>query len=131
MKKVFAWLYLIAALALTVAMLYEAYLHAAAPVIVQNADSTFTVTFDKGATFACTTFYEETPTEHDPVNFPDGHYAPKKCYFLDAKEDTDFTVDWEYIQPANDDWTVSAILTYLDSDEKAHEIETNKLRVHR
>jgi hypothetical protein len=101
------------------------------PTITKTGES-FKVTFEKGAVASCTYFYEKSVTEPkgDP-NFPDGHYKPAKCFFLDPA-DTSYDVDWEFIKAANDDWTVWAEVQYPTPDGKdTTTVVTNKVEVHR
>jgi hypothetical protein len=131
MRKFFAWTYLIAAIILTLWVFHFVALHGSAPTITLKDVEQITVTYDEGAVWACTNFYEARVTEKigDP-NFPDGHYKPMHCYELSPKS-TGYNDDWEYILKYDDDWTVWSDITYLDVKGNPHAVSTQKVKVHR
>jgi|SRR5579862_2062015 len=131
MKKAAAYAYLAFAIVLMLLWFLVGWGHASAPTIVIKDVEAITVTFDPGAVMACTVFYEASVTEKpgDP-NFPDGHYKPEHCFFLEPK-DTGYTDDWNFINKYNDDWTVWAEVQYPDGTGGSNVVSSNKVKVHR
>lgn len=111
---------------------------AASPTIKEGRPGFFTITFDKGAVWACTVFRMVEPTEKDLEQWPDGHYAPRSCGDL-SKDMTSYVEEFSpYIfdprtgQPYNVDWDVYAEIGYPvpDSNTVSY-VETNRVRTHR
>ena len=101
---------------------------AAAPTLAQTGPEEFTATFDAGAVVSCIVFRMTVPTEEPNENFPDGHYAPRKCWILDPT-DTTMTEDWTYIPPYDVDWEVYASIQYPQGGDYTF-VESNRVAVH-
>lgn len=120
------WAALVTALAIGLA----APAHSASPRIAVSKDGeSLIVSFDKGATWACTVYRMTEPTEPKSDTFPDGHYAPRHCWGLDTSM-TNYTDDWDFIKAYDSDWDVYAEVGYPKDDTMVY-ISTNILRVHR
>jgi hypothetical protein len=103
---------------------------ATTPTIAISRDGEqFTITFEKGATWACTVYRMTTPTETPSESFPDGHYAPRHCWNLDVSMTT-YPDDWAYIPPYHADWDVYAEIGYSKEGDIVY-VSTNRVRTHR
>jgi hypothetical protein len=118
----YRWLALLLALAVGVGA-------QTAPRIVAHPNQTFTVTFDKGAVWACTVFRMQKATETPSETFPDGHYTPRHCWSLDETF-TSYQDDWAYILPYDSYWRVWAEIGYRRNSEIVY-VHTNTLEAYR
>jgi len=84
------------------------------PTLSMNKEE-FTARFEKGAVFGCVVFQQQMVGEPD-VNFPDGRYTPRKCYYLDPT-DVEFRSDWDFIERYNTPWLVWAEMHYGEEDQ--------------
>ena len=102
------------------------------PTITKSQDGEhFVVSFDEGgAVHACTVYWMVKITEPigDP-NFPDGHYAPRHCWFLDD-DTTSYEDNWDYIPRYHTDWEVWSEVGFL-IDGKTVYFKTNVVFQHR
>lgn len=114
-------------MALFLALLVSVGAFAATPAIVEK-NGQFTVTFDKGAVWACTVYQMQRVTE-DRTLFPDGRYTPRHCWALD-EEMTSYPDDWNWILTYDADWKVWAEIGYPKGGEIVY-AQTNVIDVHR
>ena len=116
--------------ALALALLVSVGALAATPQISTSADhQQFTVSFEKGAIWACTVYQSQRVTDEDRANFPDGKYAPRHCWALDETM-TSYPDDWAWILPYDVDWHVWAEVGYPRGGEVVY-VKTNVVVVHR
>ena len=91
----------------------------------------FEVTYTEGAVWACTVFRMIKATEEPSDNFPDGHYAPRKCW--DVEGVTSYRDNWNFIPPYNAEWHVYAEVGYPRPGDNGvtyvDYIETNRITV--
>lgn len=79
-----------------------------------NKGASFKITFPKGASEECVVFVQQTliPKSDESLwkIFPDGHYAPKSCLWLDGSETT-FNIRWPF-GPEKGTWDVHVDVGY-------------------
>lgn len=102
---------------------------------IEPIDGGFKVLFQPGAVWSCTTFRMTEPTEPKSGPFPDGYYAPKKCFFIDD-EQIGYLVNWQFINKPDGsnydvDWDVFAEVTYVDHEGNVKDVKSNVVRTHK
>lgn len=97
----------------------------ASPTIESVKGGKFLITYDKGAVWSCTVYQEQVKRASDS-NFPDGMYAPRHCWGLDA-DTTGYVDDWAYITKSGQKWKVWAEVQYEVGNElkvvKSNQVE--------
>ena len=92
------------------------------PATISYTDAKLLVQFPRGAAGACTIYWQHQLSEPD-ANFPDGHYAPKHCWWDFDPTTISYEDDWQWISADGGKWDVWAEIDY----ENGTTVKTNIL----